>query len=79
MLPLEIELLVTAWDNVKKNVFDAEGMNIDPETGEVLLGDLSPDLGDLIADLDDKMCDLISHYREEAAEEFARDSAADAF
>jgi hypothetical protein len=63
MLPLEIELLIAAWDNVKKNVFDAEGMNIDPETGEILGGDIPPDLGDIVADLDDKMCDLISHYR----------------
>ena len=66
MLPLEIELLVTAWDNVKKNVFDAEGMNIDPETGEILGGDMSADLGDLVADLDDKVCDLISYYREDS-------------
>lgn len=66
-MPLEIELLIAAWDNVKKNVFDAEGMNIDPETGEILGGDMSPDLGDLVADLDDKMCDLISHYRDDAA------------
>jgi hypothetical protein len=56
-------------------VFDAEGMNIDPETGEILGGDIAPDLGDIVADLDDKMCDLISHYREEAAEEFAIDAA----
>lgn len=64
-MPLEIELLVTAWDNVKKNVFDAEGLNIDPETGEVLGGDMPDDLGDLVADLDDKVCDLISYYRED--------------
>lgn len=64
-MPLEIELLIAAWDNVKKNVFDAEGWNIDPETGEVLAGDMSDDLGDLVADLDDKMCDLISYYRED--------------
>jgi hypothetical protein len=57
----------------------AEGMNIDPETGEILDGDIPPDLGDIIADLDDKMCDLISHYREEAADEFANDVAAEAF
>jgi hypothetical protein len=67
-MPLEIELLIAAWDNVKKNVFDAEGWNIDPETGEVLAGDMSDDLGDLVADLDDKMCDLLSYYREDDAE-----------
>lgn len=66
MMPLEVELLVAAWDNVKKNVFAAaEGMNIDPDTGEILDGDIPPDLGDIIADLDDKICDLISHYRED--------------
>jgi len=64
-MPLEIELLVTAWDNVKKNVFDAEGMNIDPETGEVISGEMSEKLGDIVADLDDKVCDLISYYRED--------------
>lgn len=64
-MPLEIELLIAAWDNVKKNVFDAEGWNIDPETGEVLSGEMPDDLGDLVADLDDKMCDLISYYRED--------------
>lgn len=69
-MPLEIELLIAAWDNVKKNVFDAEGWNIDPETGEVLSGDMSDDLGDLVADLDDKMCDLISHYREDEVDEY---------
>ena len=63
-MPLEVELLVAAWDNVKKNVFDAEGYNIDPETGEVVTGDMPDDLGDLVADLDDKVCDLISYYRE---------------
>ena len=51
-------------------MFDAEGWNIDPETGEVLSGDMSDDLGDLVADLDDKMCDLISHYREDAAADY---------
>jgi hypothetical protein len=75
-MPLEIELLIAAWDNVKKNVFDAEGMNIDPETGEILGGDMSPDLGDLVADLDDKMCDLISYYREDAVEQVNAEFAA---
>lgn len=63
-MPLEVELLVSAWDNVKKNVFNAEGYNIDPETGEIVTGDMPDDLGDLVADLDDKICDLISYYRE---------------
>jgi hypothetical protein len=75
-MPLEIELLIAAWDNVKKNVFDAEGMNIDPETGEILGGDMSPDLGDLVADLDDKMCDLISYYREDDVEQVNAEFAA---
>jgi hypothetical protein len=75
-MPLEIELLIAAWDNVKKNVFDAEGMNIDPETGEILGGDMSPDLGDLVADLDDKICDLLSYYREDAVEQVNAEFAA---
>ena len=62
-MPLEVELLIAAWDNVKKNVLDAEGTSIDPETGEILGYDLPADLGDIVADLDDKMCDLISYYR----------------
>jgi len=75
-MPLEIELLVAAWDNVKKNVFDAEGMNIDPETGEILGGDIPPDLGDIIADLDDKMCDLMSHYCEDEIEAYRDEESA---
>lgn len=65
MMPLEIELLLTAWDNAKKNVFEGEGWNIDPETGEVLTGVMTDDLGDLVEDLDDKMMDLIAYYRHE--------------
>ena len=69
-MPLEIELLIAAWDNVKKNVFDAAGLSIDPETGEVLSGEMSEELGDIVADLDDRLCDLISHYREDAADDY---------
>ena len=69
-MPLEIELLIAAWDNVKKNVFDAEGMNIDPETGEILGDEMPADLGDLVADLDNKMFDLISYYREDEIEAY---------
>lgn len=69
-MPLEIELLVTAWDNAKKNVFGGDGWNLDPETGEIIDVDeeMSPDLADLVADIDDKMMDLVQIYREEAAE-----------
>lgn len=67
--PLEIELLITAWDNAKKNVFGGDGMNIDPETGEIIdtSVEMSPDLADLVTDIDDKMMDLVSHYRRDAA------------
>ncbi len=63
-MPLEIELLIAAWDNAKKNVFDGDGMNIDPETGEIIDGAEMPDeLADLVVDINDKMMDLVSHYR----------------
>lgn len=70
-MPLEIELLINAWDNAKKNVFGGDGWNIDPETGEIIDVDaeMSPDLADLVTDIDDKMMDIISHYRAEAAEQ----------
>ena len=65
-MPLEVELLITAWDNAKKNTFGGDGWNIDPETGEVLAGaELPDDLMDLVADIDDKMMDLISYYRDD--------------
>lgn len=77
MLPLEVELLIAAWDNAKKNAFGGEGLNIDPESGEIIDGlDLPPDLGDLVADLDDKMCDLISYYREDAVDQVNAEFAA---
>jgi hypothetical protein len=64
-MPLEIELLLAAWDNAKKNVFGGDGMNLDPETGEVIDGDEMPDdLVDLLVDINDKMMDLVSHYRD---------------
>lgn len=62
-MPLEIELLIAAWDNAKKNAFGGDGWNIDPETGEVITGEMPDDLADLIVDIDDKMMDLIEHYR----------------
>lgn len=63
-MPLEIELLITAWDNAKKNAFGGDGWNIDPETGEVLTGAMSDELADLVADIDERMMDLIGHYRD---------------
>lgn len=55
-MPLEVELLITAWDNAKKNAFGGDGLNIDPETGEVIDGTEMPDdLADLVTDIDDKM------------------------
>lgn len=65
-MPIEVELLIAAWDNAKKNTFGGEGLNIDPETGEIIDGTEMPDdLADLVADIDDKMMDLISYYRDE--------------
>lgn len=63
-MPVEIELLIAAWDNAKKNTFGGDGLNIDPETGEVITGLMADDLADLVADIDDKMMDLVSYYRE---------------
>jgi hypothetical protein len=60
-MPLEVELLVAAWDNVKKNVLDAEGLGIDPETGEIMGGE-DERLGDITAQLDDAVCELIRYY-----------------
>lgn len=76
-MPLEVELLVTAWDNAKKNAWDGEGLNIDPETGEIIDGtDLPPDIADLIVDIDDKMMDLLSVYRVmESPERYLDDTA----
>ena len=66
-MPLEVELLVAAWDNVKKNLLVGDDYTLDPDTGDMLVGhDLPDHLGDLVADLEDKMCDLISYYREHA-------------
>jgi hypothetical protein len=67
-MPLEIELLIAAWDNVKKNVFAVEDdMEIDAETGEIIdTNDMSDERADLVADLDDLMADLIAYYREHA-------------
>ena len=72
MMPIEVELLIAAWDNAKKNAWDGEGLNIDPESGEILDGTAMPDdLADLVADIEDKMMDLVSYYRDE--DEFVPD------
>jgi len=64
-MPLEVELVMTAWDNAKKNLFGGDGWNIDPVTGEVIAGaEISDYLADLVVEIDDKMMDLVSHYRE---------------
>lgn len=69
-MPLEVELLITAWDNAKKNAFGGEGLNIDPETGEIIDGTGMPDdLADLVADIDDKMMDLVGLYRDDYEDE----------
>lgn len=85
-MPLEVELLVTAWDNAKKNCFGGDGLNLDPETGEVLDADadMPPDLADLVTDIDGRMMDLVSHYRddydyEDEAFVDIRETAADEF
>lgn len=67
-MPLEIELLIAAWDNAKKNAWNGDGLNIDPETGEIIDDAALPDdLADLVADIDDKMMDLVGYYRESEA------------
>ena len=64
MLPLEIELFAAAWDNVKKNVFNAgSDLEIDMETGEIVGEDLSPNLVCIVDGIDDRLRDLISHYQ----------------
>lgn len=69
-MPLEVELLITAWDNAKKNAFGGDGLNIDPETGEVIDGTEMPDdLADLVTDIDDKMMDLVGFYRDDYEDE----------
>ena len=69
-MPLEVELLITAWDNAKKNAFGGEGLNIDPETGEIIDGTAMPDdLADLVTDIDDKMMDIVSYYRDDYEDE----------
>lgn len=71
-MPLEIELLIAAWDNAKKNLFVTEDMQIDAETGEIIdASEMSDERADLVADMDDLMADLAAHYREHAAEETA--------
>jgi hypothetical protein len=64
-MPIEIELLVAAWDNAKKNVFCVEDdMDIDAESGEIVdIGEMDDERADLVAALDDKISDLISYYR----------------
>lgn len=61
-MTLELELLLAAWDNAKKNMFGGDGWNIDPETGEVITGLMADDLADLVADIDDKMMDLAEYH-----------------
>lgn len=69
-MPVEVELLITAWDNAKKNVWGGEGLNIDPETGEIIDGTgLPDDLADLVADIEDKMMDIVSYYRDDHEDE----------
>lgn len=66
-MPLEVELLVTAWDNAKKNAFGGEGLNIDPESGEIIDGtEMPPDLADLVSEIEDRMMDLVSYYRDDS-------------
>lgn len=75
-MPLEVELLITAWDNAKKNAFEGEGMNIDPETGEVIDGTEIPSpLADLVYDIDKKMTDLVGYYNGTYEDEYYDDVA----
>lgn len=75
-MPLEVELLITAWDNAKKNAFDGDGINIDPETGEIIDGTEIPmPLADIIYSLDHYMMDLVSYYRGTYEDEYHDDVA----
>jgi hypothetical protein len=72
-MPLEIELLIAAWDNAKKNLFVEEDMEIDPETGAIGPVDgwfrtkVAIDTrADIVGELDDMMSELVAHYRETA-------------
>lgn len=71
-MPLELELLIAAWDNAKKNAFGGSGLNIDPVTGEVIdaTDDVTPDLEDIIVAIDERMGDLVSYYAMRSFEEF---------
>ena len=65
-MPLEIELLIAAWDNAKKNFFSVEDdMEIDAISGAVDCAD--DDVRNaIVADMDDLMAELVAHYREYA-------------
>jgi hypothetical protein len=66
-MPLEIELLIAAWDNAKKNVFAAEDdMEIDAISGEVDYIEEDDARAAIVADMDDLMAELVAHYREYA-------------
>jgi hypothetical protein len=66
-MPLEIELLIAAWDNAKKNVFAAEDdMEIDAISGEVDYVEEDDARAAIVADMDDLMAELVAHYREYA-------------
>jgi hypothetical protein len=72
-MPLEVELVITAWDNAKKNCFDEDGFRVDPETGELLTGGDSA-LDELLARIDEDMMDLVSHYARANVSVFAGSS-----
>lgn len=64
-MPLEIELLIAAWDNAKKNCFSVEDdMEIDAISGEVDYIEEDDARAAIVADMDDLMAELVAHYRE---------------
>ena len=66
-MPLEIELLIAAWDNAKKNFFSVEDdMEIDAISGEVDYIEEDDARAAIVADMDDLMAELVAHYREYA-------------
>lgn len=67
VLPVEVELLVAAWDNFKKNQLVGDDYTIDPETGDIVVGHAMPaELSDIVVAIDEKMVNLQRFYLENA-------------
>lgn len=50
-MPLEVELLITAWDNVKKNYLDAEDGPTFTETQDVQLEHICAQIDEMMIEL----------------------------